>query len=691
MKKSLKRLLSVILCMALCAGMCVHAVAANENNTRGVTFSATLDTLTIQTSTEAQTVVMTLTASEPVAVDGIGLKVTKDSPLTIASIAGGDEIEFTAETIADVATGIVGWSSPNYENVTDVTELLVVTFTVPANTPAGTYNVGVTNLELTENYGDIWENAATATASLTITDAPAAVDGYTAGISTLSNEVSVNDTVKINVAVDHSEDEYFAAGEIVLTYDSAKLTFNQTASSLGDATVSANAGTLTLEDYGTDKTFGTGVYVLAFDAIADGEAEVTLTSAAFVNMEDAEGSDLIPATITSESKSVTLTISEATEPHTVTLPNTNIFTGPATVEDGASYTFSVADGDNYDYDTITATMGGVDVTVIDNGDGTYTIENVTGALVITGTRTEKSYGVTFEGTAAEDITDGAANATYATDYTFTMPTADGYAYSLDSITIGGTAYTGYTVANSVYTIPGSAITGAIVITVNKSATEVAVTVEGTGAGAAAGYSAAATKGQPYTLTITPESGYTYTVTATMDDVTATVVDNGNNTYTIANVTGNIKFTVVRAVATDGVTVSENEYLPLDGTNMWLVTNKIEVAEGKVPTYDGEKMFWSEKYEAYCYLVIAETLSTEAAKAKVGIAEGTVVAVNYGMDVNMTGKVDASDAQLTYNMYNVMYSDFTEVSMEKFLRADVNGDSVINTQDAAAIIAAILDK
>jgi len=268
-----------------------------------------------------------------------------------------------------------------------------------------------------------------------------------------------------------------------------------------------------------------------------------------------------------------------------------------------------------------------------------------------------------------------------------MPTAEGFAYSLESITIGGTAYTGYTVAGSVYTIPGTAITGDIVITVNKSATEVAVTVEGTGAGAA-GYSATETKGQPYTLTITPESGYTYTVTATMNGETATVTDNGNNTYTIDNVTGDIVFTVERAVVTDGVTVSG--YLTLDGTVMWLVKNDIEVADGKVLTYDGEKMFWSEKYEAYCYLVIADTLTAEDAKAKVGITDGTAVSVDYGKDVNMTGKVDASDAQLTYNMYIASYSGFTtEVTMEKFLRADVNGDSVINTQDAVAIITAIL--
>ena len=312
----------------------------------------------------------------------------------------------------------------------------------------------------------------------------------------------------------------------------------------------------------------------------------------------------------------------------------------------------------------------------------------TGDLAITGTRTAKSYSVTFAGNAAEDITDGAGIATYNTNYTFTLPSTDGWAYRVDSIKIGRTIYTGYSVENAVYTIPGSAINGDIVITVSKSATKASVTVEGSGAGAAAGYNLTATIGEPYTLTINPESGYTYMVSAVMNGESVDLVVNGN-TYAINNVTGNIVFTVDRTVIVDGVTVSE--YLTLDGTVMWLVKNKTTLAANKVPTDDGEKMFWSEKYDAYCYLVIAETLTVANAQKKVDITDGTAVAVNYGMDVNMTGKVDASDAQLTYNMYNAMYTKFTDdLTVEKFLRADINADATVNVADATAIITAILD-
>jgi hypothetical protein len=53
-------------------------------------------------------------------------------------------------------------------------------------------------------------------------------------------------------------------------------------------------------------------------------------------------------------------------------------------------------------------------------------------------------------------------------------------------------------------------------------------------------------------------------------------------------------------------------------------------------------------------------------------------------------VDASDAQLVWNMYMAKaYTNFESVEMSKFLEADVNGDKAINLDDAAAIIDEIL--
>lgn len=105
--------------------------------------------------------------------------------------------------------------------------------------------------------------------------------------------------------------------------------------------------------------------------------------------------------------------------------------------------------------------------VTDNGDGTYTIANITGDIIITGNRTENSYAVTYSGNAAEDIKDGASTATYNTDYTFTMPNADEWAYYLENLKIGGNSYSGITVENNVHTITGTAIKENIEITVSK--------------------------------------------------------------------------------------------------------------------------------------------------------------------------------------------------------------------------------
>lgn len=674
MKKLMKKQCAAWLVVAMLLSMILPVCAYAQS----VAFTAELNNSSIVKSDSAQEVVVTLKTNSPVTIDGFGVTVAAASPLSLKAFAGGESrITFTAADY-NMSNGKIGWGTADCENISDVTNLVKATITVPANTPAGTYAITFSELELSKDYGEAYVSGASATATLTITEPSAPTAGYNAAITCGVSEVTVGDSVSVNVGVSHDSKTAFAASEVVLGYDSAKLSFNESASTLNGASVKNAGGVLTLENYGADKNCGTGVYVLSFTATANGSAAVNLTSAAFSDKEGAVKSDLTAAAL--GSSAVNLTVNKKT--FAVTLPD--IYTGAATVTDGESYTFTAKDTANYTYALPTATIGGASATVTDNGNGTYTVANVTGALVISGSRTPKSYTVSFAGNAAADVTGAAATATYGTDYSFTMPTATGWAYSLEGITIGGAAYTGYTVSENVYTIPGAAITGNMVITVSKSQTVASVSVEGSGAGAAAGYAATANIGSAYTLTITPVAGYDYTVTATMGGTPATLAKSGN-TYTIASVTGNIVFTVEQSVVTAGVSVSK--YLTLDGTNMWLVKNETTLASGSVATYDGQPMF--VKGGVYCTLVIADELTSETAAAKVGIAAGTAVQVS-GMDVNMSGKVDANDAQLTYNMYNTMYSEFTaDVTVEKFLRADVNGDGVVNVADAAAIISEIL--
>ena len=74
-------------------------------------------------------------------------------------------------------------------------------------------------------------------------------------------------------------------------------------------------------------------------------------------------------------------------------------TGESTVQEKANYTFTVAKQKNFEY-TITATMGGKDVTITEGADNTSTIAKVTGDLVIT---IEKKSTLTMEVAVSEYV------------------------------------------------------------------------------------------------------------------------------------------------------------------------------------------------------------------------------------------------------------------------------------------------
>ena len=146
-----------------------------------------------------------------------------------------------------------------------------------------------------------------------------------------------------------------------------------------------------------------------------------------------------------------------------------------------------------------------------------------------------------------------------------------------------------------------------------------------------------------------------------------------------------------------ITVDVREYLNLSGKTMFLITASCtDLAEGKVLAYNGNAMYWSEKYNnngAYAWLVIADgtkSLDALTAEAKTVIAavDGTKAEIVYNGDVNQTKSVDINDAQLVWNMYNAQYSNFDTVNIRKFLEADMTADGKLDTADAAAIIALI---
>lgn len=505
--------------------------------------------------------------------------------------------------------------------------------------------------------------------------------------------VNAGEASAIPVTLGHTGDETtFHAADMVFTYDAGKLEYtgiSDTTNYIVDATT---AGKVHVQAYGEAKNLGEA-FTLNFKVktTATGTATVAVTSAKIDKSANAVAKDAPEAKLLDAETVLTI---KAT--HSVTLPN--IFEGETTVEDGADYTFSKTDKDesHYEYTNVKAMVDGKDVEVVDNGDGTYTVKNLTGDLTVTGKRTAKTYSVKVEGTGAEDVT-AASSAIYGENFKFTLDRKAGFRYTV-AVKVGDKSVTPDTTDNLSYTIPGADVTGNIVITVTKDAIQVektTVNFEGSGAGDVNGGTSQDTPtGADFTFTVNEDAKYNYTVKLGDKVLTGT-----NGSYTIPGakvVSGTITVTVEKTVSTQGVKVQK--YVKLENQqSVWLVTVEADPGANNVYTYGGERMFKTTKYGTngtYAYLVIAPALSVEDAAAQLGITAGEAAGtVSYGGDVNGSRVVDINDAQLVYDLYNAHYSDFTTVSMYKFLCADVaddtpEGSTLLNVSDAVAIIAII---
>ena len=504
--------------------------------------------------------------------------------------------------------------------------------------------------------------------------------------------VNAGEAVAVPVTLSHTGDETtFHAADMVFTYDTDKLTYVSVDVPDSNCSVdAATAGTIHVQAYGEAKNLGKA-FTLNFtvNASATGTATVTATSAKIDKSANAVAKDAPEAKLLDAETMLTIKVV-----HNVTLDP--IFTGDLTVEDGADYTFTEKDSEHYDYSDVKAMVDGKDVEVVDNGNDTYTVKNVTGDLTVIGKRTAKTYSVKVEGTGAEDVT-AASSAIYGEDFKFTLDRKNGFRYTV-AVKVGDKSVTPDTTDNLSYTIPGADVTGNIVITVTKDAIQVektTVNFEGSGAGHVNGGTSQDTPtGADFTFTVNEDAKYNYTVKLGDEVLTGT-----NGSYTIPGakvVSGTITVTVEKTVSTQGVKVQK--YVKLENQqSVWLVTVEADPGAGSVYTYSGERMFKTTKYGTngtYAYLVIAPTLSVEDAAAQLSITAGEAAGtVSYGGDVNGSGVVDINDAQLVYDMYNAHYASFSDVAMYKFLCADIaddtpEGSTLLNVSDAVAVISKI---
>ncbi len=503
----------------------------------------------------------------------------------------------------------------------------------------------------------------------------------------------------------------FASSKITVKYDSSLLSNPQVAG-LGaqGQVVTSTAGIIEIFDVGATKD--ENKYTITFDTEDMGDAKIDLTYAAFSTKESAATSDLFAANITTGSATVSIAGDIS-----VTLPG-DWFDGNVSTVEGEPYEFTATKWNNYDYPEVTYTMGGGEPQVATpDAEGKYTIENVTGDLVISmaSVPTAKLYNLTINGDLSsiqgdnywgDNVPEGKVQYGGGSQGSiwFTVPAdkaasglVPGYTYGDAVVTMGGEPFTDFDRVTTQddgrvgYVIGGEKITGDLVITIPKTeilAEQFAASVDGNGAGNAALDKEVVNNGESVSITLTKDPLYNYTVTATMGGQLVELVVTENNTvYTINEVKGTVIFTVTKALINTG---AGDEYITLEGTQMWLVTiGNEKLTDGRVYTYDGHQMFWSDKYQAYCYLVISNE-TPDVSEAKFGLVTGTATEITYTGDVNKTGKVDVNDAQFVYNMYNFEYDAFTsDATVEKFLRADLNDTKGVDVTDAQAIMGTIV--
>lgn len=539
--------------------------------------------------------------------------------------------------------------------------------------------------------------------------------GYTVSMGADQQLVS-GQKVRIPVTVASSEKKItgFNAYDMTFTYDPAALTLNTKAGDAANLTVEDNNGSVRVRRYGATQALGEAL-ALDFTAKATASSTVKLTNAKFDLDANSINFDAPDAAISDAD-----TVVNANN-FTVTLPDA--FTSDETrlVPNGGSFTFKPVDS-HYTY-TFTVKMGDtVKEGLTFGADDTYTIENISGNVEVTCTgKTPKQYDVTYkiDTDVEQDVTKGPEAVTYLNDYSFTVTPRAGYSYRVIYNVDNGDPFVHTVIAvptanddgTLTYTIPGKEIVGGVKIWISAN-TESGIPVVFTGNGvedAASGNASSMGKNMPYYFTLNQRESCDYTVTAyyqplstpTASKRPATVRSLGNGKYVVEAVNYNDYLygyarswnlvVKVEKVSHSAEEVTVSKYLELNDKTMMLVTVKGTPEGGSAFTYDGNTMYKVEGYgtDRYAWLVIVDkgqTLTQEEAAAKVAIsAADNVVTITLGFDVNMTGKVDVNDAQLVYDMYNGTYSDFTKVSVEKFLRADVNATKVVDHTDAVAIV------
>lgn len=697
----MKKIISVLLTLALVLSLVPAVFAADEPT---ITMSADKTSVA-----PGETVTLTLSLDKDTVVDGAQFKIDFDKEAYEYVKKVPDTFDDTTnENVANVEGCVRATylnTKPSKPTTWSAGKLDTFTFKAKegANTSAATFKLTIENLKKYNpddpaNNIKVAHNVVGGELTIPVTGGSVTPEGYSVSIPE-TKSVTTGETVEIPITI--SGKDYNAYSVCIRYYTDVLELQNNAVNNEGfrlseEKYTDANqrpGSKITLVRYGDTAQPGKALS-LTFTAKAQGTTDVTILRARVDERANSISFNAPDATITNGTTAVTVS------GYTVSLPDdfTRTDAEGTVIMEGKDLTFKPKDP-NYDY-TVTVTVGGGEATTVSpDENGIYTVANVNGNVIVTSTKTAKSFNVTL----GEDIT-GEAKATYMTAYTFKLTPVKDFVYNV-KVTIGGKAYTDFTIqknddGTTTYTIPGAAITGDIVINSNKKERDpytFQVTFEGTGIGDVSNNATTVTENDPYSFTLTKKDGFDYTVSATMDgaavELTETV-DTGNAnvvTYSIAKVTGDLVITVNK-VSTLNMDVAVSEYVQMDDKTVFLVTVTGTPTEGMAYAYGENTMYKTTAYgeNVYSWLVIVDKgqeFTADTAKANIKEASATAEEMAPSYDVNETKTVDINDAQLVYDIYSGKYGDFEKVTVKKFLCADVNSDKIVNSTDAVAVVKA----
>lgn len=690
--KGLRRLLSVALSAAMCAGLAVPAALAADPTTE-----LTLDTATAAVGSLPSTVTMTVGTTEAMTLGGFGFEAySDDTSITISALTISSDWTGKGMPTSNITTGRCGFlgydmAAGKTANFDNIKTWATVTYSIPSDLAAGEYTLGVRAVE-----GNIYDSTATESAGVrkvvtesktitfTVTD-PAATTG--AQLNKTSASVAVGGKLSLTASLlpDTTTDTITAidwtSSDAAATVTGDKNGATVTGISEGSATITAAITTAAGKTYSaqcevTVTAAPKSPYTFTIDDGVAGTAvvhrgdtvvmKVAVAGATFYSPRavvsyDSTLFDYVSATGFAEVKNNgngTLTVSK----QSTTAQNAGTEIAQLTFKAKTDLTA-----------TATGDFGFVSATAHTTPDETLTEDALPAATTGDSVKILMQYTVTFmnDGTeyAKEVVDEGAFVTSTVID---TDPAKDYHDFA------GWTA-DGTTVLTAAQ-VKAQAVTADVTYTAKYTPKTYTVTKS---ADQGASDASTATYGEDYVGTIADHdsASYDYVVVYTVaggEEKNAAV---SGSSFTIpgTDITGDVTIQVKKVLK--GFTIEvKNNYVP--GYSLIVVKN--EAGNNKIYTYDGNAMYAA--YDGYAWIVEDETgaLTVDLAKTKVGLGTavaGTVVSGSY--DVNGSGTVDWNDASAAFYASNASVG--LDSHMAQYLKADVNGDKVVDATDVNAIV------